>query len=154
MGRGPEARRNGRASVWRRAAEPLRLPLRIAIFPWIVSRVVVLIALAIARELSARAALGSAIAGRVHQGLLGWDAGWYESIASHGYWGAGHQSLRFFPLVPILTRVISVLPGVSVGAALLVVSNLSALAAVAALAGLALGETADGGIARRAAWFA
>ena len=37
----------------------------------------------------------------MHQGLLGWDAGWYESIARHGYAGAGHSSLRFFPLVPL-----------------------------------------------------
>ena len=41
---------------------------------------------------------------RVHEGLLGWDAGWYETIARHGYAGAGHLSLRFFPLVPVLTR--------------------------------------------------
>src|SRR5262249_8961069 len=37
-------------------------------------------------------------------GLLGWDAGWYENIAEHGYHGAGPDSLRFFPLFPLVGR--------------------------------------------------
>ena len=65
----------------------------------------------------------------MHQGLLGWDAGWYEAIARSGYGPLGHQSLRFFPLFPLVGRALAVLPGVSAGAALVVVANVSALVA-------------------------
>jgi hypothetical protein len=129
-----------------------RWALRAAALPWVVSRVVVAGALAVARELVSRGHPTAAVAARVHQGLLGWDAGWYESITRHGYGGAGHASLRFFPLVPLLARAVTVLPGVGAGPAVVVVANLSALAAAAVLAALARHETADDALARRAAW--
>src|SRR6185437_8828723 len=87
---------------------------------------------------------------RVHDGLLGWDAGWYESIARHGYQST--QSLRFFPLFPAVGRAGSVLPGVSAGVALVVVANLSALGATALLRVLVLRETGDRGWADRSVW--
>lgn len=120
--------------------------------PWAVARVVVVVALAVCRELSTRISLPSAVRARIHEGLLGWDAGWYEAIARHGYWGAGHDSLRFFPLVPALARGVAELPGVSVGVALVVVSNVSAFGAMAVLAMLVLHETRDAALARRAVW--
>ena len=49
---------------------------------------------------STEAKPSAAVATRVHEGLLGWDVGWYETIARHGYAGAGHVSLRFFPSCP------------------------------------------------------
>ena len=106
---------------------PARWALGTALWPWIVSRVLVAGALALAHELVSGRGVAASEAARVHQGLLGWDAGWYESIARHGYAGAGHASLRFFPLVPALARALSVLPGLGVGAALVVVANVSAL---------------------------
>jgi hypothetical protein len=127
--------------------------LKTAGLPWALSRLVVLGALALCHEVVSRTGVTAAVATRVHQGLLGWDAGWYESIAGHGYWGAGHQSLRFFPLLPLLARGLAVLPGVTVGAGLLIVANVSALLAAAALAVLARYETGDEALARRAAWF-
>lgn len=127
--------------------------LRTAAVPWLVARVVVAVALVVARELNARVRLPAAVSGRIHEGLLGWDAGWYESIARHGYWGAGHDSLRFYPLVPALTRGLAEIPGVSVGAALLVVANLSALGAMTVLVVLGRHETGDPAVGRRAAWF-
>ena len=62
---------------------------------------------------------------RVHQGLSGWDAGWYETIARFGYAPLGHQALRFFPLYPLMGRALAELPGVGAGAALVVLANLS-----------------------------
>ncbi len=109
-------------------------------------------ALVAAHEFVNQAKPSAAVATRVHEGLLGWDAGWYESIARHGYAGAGHLSLRFFPLVPLLTRAVSVVPGVGFGAALVVVANVSAFVGVALLAVLARRETGDEALARRAAW--
>jgi len=128
--------------------------LRTALVPWGVARLAVLGALLVAREVVDRTHAAASAAARVHQGLLGWDAGWYEAIARHGYAGAGHASLRFFPVVPLLTRAVAWLPGVGVGAALLLVANASALAAVALLAALARRETGDEALARRAAWVA
>jgi len=135
----------GRGGEWRWAG-------RTALVPWATARAVVLGALAVAHELVTRGRPLPAVAARVHEGLLGWDSGWYEAIARHGYGGAGHLSLRFFPVVPLLVRALSWLPGVGVGGALLVVSNGSALAAVALVAVLARRETGDVGLARRAAW--
>ncbi len=126
--------------------------LRTAAVPWVVARLVVAGALVAAHEFVTQARPAAAVAARVHQGLLGWDAGWYESIARHGYAGAGHDSLRFFPLVPLLTRVVSSVPGIGVGAALVVVANASAFVGVALLAVLARRETGDDALARRAAW--
>ncbi len=126
--------------------------MRTAIVPWVIARVIVGGALVFARELVTQGHPSASVAARVHQGLLGWDAGWYESIARHGYAGAGHASLRFFPLVPLLARALSSVPGTGAGAAVGVVSNVSAFVAVVLLAVLARRETGDAALARRAAW--
>jgi Mannosyltransferase (PIG-V) len=126
--------------------------IRSAVVPWVVARVVVAGALVAAHEFVNQAKPSAAVAARVHEGLLGWDAGWYESIARHGYAGAGHLSLRFFPLVPLLTRAVSYVPGIGFGAALVVVVNASAFVGVALLAVVARRETGDEALARRAAW--
>ncbi len=134
----------------RRAAA--RRALRASILPWAVARVAVGAALAVAHELASGDHVSAAAAARIRQGLLGWDAGWYESIARHGYAGAGHASLRFFPLFPLLARGLSVLPGVGVGAAVVVVANACALAGTAVLVALVRHETGDDRLAGRAAW--
>ena len=125
---------------------------RTAVPAWVAARLVVAGALAFVHELASPAHLSSPQAARVHEGLLGWDAGWYEAIARHGYGGAGHLSLRFFPLVPVLTRAIASVPGIGAGAALLVLGNVSSLVAVVLIAVLARRESHDAGLSRRAAW--
>jgi Mannosyltransferase (PIG-V) len=126
--------------------------VRAAVVPWLVARAIVGAALVAAHEFVSQGKPSAAVATRVHEGLLGWDAGWYESIARHGYAGAGHLSLRFFPLVPLLTRALSYVPGVGFGVALVVVANVSAFVGVVLLAVLARRETGDDGLGRRAAW--
>lgn len=125
-----------------------------AVLPqWVVARVVVLGMLALAHLIVDRthpAALG--VAARVHQGLLGWDAGWYEGIARVGYAPLGHQALRFFPLFPLMGRALATVSGVSDGTALLVVANVAALAATAMLRILVLRETGDVRLATRSVW--
>jgi hypothetical protein len=93
------------------------------------------------------------VAARVHAGLLGWDAGFYEQIARVGYGPLGRQSLRFFPLVPLLTRAVAWFPGVSDGAALIVVANVGAFGATVLLFALVRRETGQGDVARRSIWF-
>jgi hypothetical protein len=139
---------------WHSRSLALREALREAALPFLVARVVVLGTLALAHFVVDRTHPATPyVAIRVHQGLLGWDAGWYRSIAQFGYAPLGAQSLRFFPLVPLLTHVVAWLPGVSDGTALLLVANAAALLATALLFVLARTETGDRDVARRALWF-
>jgi len=117
---------------------------------WVVARLIVLGALGLAHLLADRTHPAPAVVARVHQGLLGWDAGWYEAIARTGYGRLGAQSLRFFPLFPLLGRVLG--GGAGDGAALVVLANLSALLATAALFVLVRRETGDRALAERAVW--
>jgi hypothetical protein len=126
--------------------------LRVSLLPWVTARALVALALGVAHQRASSGHLSAAAVARVHQGLLGWDAGWYEAIAGHGYAGAGHDSLRFFPLYPLLARGLSVLPGVSVGSALVIVANVCALAGTAVVVALARHESGDEAAGRRAAW--
>ena len=120
---------------------------------WIAARVVVAAALLLARTGATTLRPHDPVAVlRAHEGLLGWDAGWYRSIAAHGYAAAGQQSVRFFPLFPMLGRVIGAVPGVGIGAALVVISNLSALLAMAGLWLLVRRDLGDRALAGRSVW--
>ncbi len=133
----------------------MRLPeaLREALLPFAVARVVVLGALGTAHFVVDRTHPSApGVMFRVHQGLLGWDAGWYETIARSGYAPLGSQSLRFFPALPLVTHVVAWVPGVHDGAALVVLANLAALAATAMLFVLARRELGDRAVARRSIW--
>ncbi len=124
-----------------------------AVLPqWIVARLVVLGTLALANLIVARVHPGRpGVVSRAHAGLLGWDAGWYETIARVGYGPLGHQSLRFFPLVPLLTRMLGYL-FIGDGSAVVVVSNVSTLLGTALLFVLVRRETGDERLASRTVW--
>jgi hypothetical protein len=137
------------ARGWSRVPESLRE----AVVPYAVARVVVLGALGLAHFIVDRTHPGApAVAARVHAGLLGWDAGWYESIARVGYASLGAQSLRFFPAVPALTHGLAWIPGLDDGAALVLLVNVAAFAATAMLYVLVRRETGDPAVARRSIW--
>lgn len=120
---------------------------------WLVARAVVVGALALAHLIVDRVHPATpGVVLRVHEGLLGWDAGWYEAIARVGYRPLGHQALRFFPLFPLLARGLAQLPGVSDGVAVVVVANLSALVGTALLRVLVVRETGDVRLAERTVW--
>ncbi len=130
----------------------VRADVRAAVVPWLVARVCVAGALAVAR-------FGDDQVGKrpqpvqLHQGLFAWDAAFYRDLATHGYTGLSHAALRFFPLVPLLTKVIGVVLLGHYGVALVLVANGSALVFAALLHRLAMLETHDVRLARRAAWF-
>jgi hypothetical protein len=124
----------------------------VAVLPFVVARAIVLVALLLARFLVTAMQAGAKARSAAHAGLLGWDAHWYAEITSGGYGGAGRASLRFFPLLPLVARAVSFLPGVDAGAAVLVVSNASAFVALAMIHRLALMEKDDEELARRAMW--
>lgn len=120
---------------------------------WITARLVVLAALALSHFLVSHLhPTAAGVSFRVDQGLLGWDAGFYRAIASHGYAPLGHEATRFWPLVPLLARFLALGIASAAGVTLLIVANVSALALGALLHRLVLVETGDRALARRAAW--
>jgi Mannosyltransferase (PIG-V) len=131
----------------------VRESLAVALAPFVLARLLVLGALQLAQFLLTDLHVQShAVTARVNAGLLGWDAAFYRDIAVRGYNALGHQSLRFFPLTPLMARVVGGLPGVGAGAALLIVTNAAALVAGAMAYRLTLNETGDEATARRAVW--
>jgi hypothetical protein len=129
-------------------------PVKEALLPFVLARVVVLGALALAHFVVDRThPTTPGVTARVHEGLLGWDAGFYETIARVGYHPLGKESLRFFPAVPVLTHVVAWLPGLGDGAALIIVSNVAAFVATVLLFALVRRETGDPVAARRSLWF-
>jgi len=139
----PDVERGGRLATW-------YVPEAAA--AWLAGRVVVAAALGLVHFLTGSVADDG---GRLdHTGLLGWDAGWYESIAAHGYGGAGEESRRFFPLLPMVVRGLCALPGLAgrEGAVLLVIVNALAFALTVLLARLARAEGFADAAIRRVIW--
>ena len=71
---------------------------------------------------------------RWYRYLLRWDGAWYLKIASEGYSYNGNdlvqQSMAFPPLYPLISKAVAVILGISEGAALLLVANISIVIAV------------------------
>lgn len=126
--------------------------LRAAVVPWVIGRLLVLGALELARYLVDHLHPVAGAAVRAHEGLLGWDAGYYRDIAVRGYAALPRPALRFFPLVPIVTRGLHDVTGLSAGACLLVLVNGSALVAAALLYRLVFNETTRRDLARMSVW--
>ena len=140
-------------SVVRRATDSafVRRDLRAAIGPWVVARVLVVGALAMARYLFDQLQLKDI--GQVAQGLFAWDGAFYRAIAEHGYASVPRAGLRFFPAYPLVGRGLGTVFFGHTAAALLVIASGAALVGGALLHRLALRETGDTELARRAAWY-
>ena len=78
-----------------------RQPVGEAILPFVVARAVVFGALGLAHFVVDRPHPSAAgVAARVHEGLLGWDAGYYETIARVGYHPLGRSRCASSPPCP------------------------------------------------------
>lgn len=79
--------------------------------------------------------------------LLRWDSEWYNTIAAQGYSFNGdpnvYHSVAFYPLFPLLARAVAAITGMPTTAALLIVANLAALAAILVLFKLVRDEFDD-----------
>ncbi len=127
--------------------------LWMALPAWVVSRVLVLVALVAAHLAAGHVRPGDpAVRARLAQGLVAWDGGWYQTIAEHGYGSAGREALRFFPLFPMLGRGIGAVPGLGTAVALVVLANLATLGALAFVWLLIRDDLGDEGLARRSVW--
>lgn len=137
----------------RRSEASLADSARAAVLPYICTRAIVLTALFMSRFLVSHLHLGGTMAARVsHGGLLAWDASYYRSIAEVGYARTGEASLRFFPLLPIAGRALALLPGVSRGAAIVVIANVTGFLALVALHALVSRESLGEGTPERSVW--
>ena len=156
IGREPDGTVEDRPSRRRRPdVRALGEDLRAAAPAWAIARLLVVVTLVTARQLTGYLnPVPEPVARHVRQGLLGWDAERYVQIAEQGYAALPRVELRFFPLLPLLVRLLDpLLPG-GAGVALLVLANGAALAFGMLLHRLALVETGDRALAKRAAWFA
>ena len=129
----------------------VRRDLRVAAIPWALARVLVVGSLWISQFLADKLPQ-SAHVKAVSDGLFAYDGSWYRAIAEHGY--GARESLRFFPLYPLLGRWLGVVFLDHADVALVVIANLAALLFGALVARLVRRETGDDGIAARAAWYA
>jgi hypothetical protein len=141
------------AAVARRLPVPSawQTDVRAALPSWIIARVIVLTALAVGRLIEAfRHGPPTAWEVFSQRGLLGWDADWYQRIAVDGYQALPRESLRFFPLFPLLARLFGATTWTGAGIALLVMANAAALACSALVHRLTMASGADAATARRA----
>jgi hypothetical protein len=125
----------------------------VAWLPWLTARIITLFALGLAKyEVKhfhindAKAILES------HDGLLGSDAGWYQTIAANGYGALPRAATRFFPLLPLFDRGLHDITGLTVGIASLLVTNVAALLVGIGIYALVRTEFPDAVVARRAVW--
>ena len=109
-----------RPSRWRNLADDA-----LAVLPaWLVARVLTAAAFVLAIVVADRLTPGA----RPHQideGLLAWDGTWYRDIATGGYALTGEGGVRFFPLFPLLGRILGLGISSAAGPVLVVVANVS-----------------------------
>lgn len=141
--RGPQPTPAGeRVPRWLR---PLtRQPWRSVLLSFLAARLIVAGVLVVCAQLPGHGPWKSA--------LLGWDAVWYQTIAHLGYAGTPAEGIRFFPLLPLVTRAVSVLTFGHVGIALLLVANGCALLYALLAHRLALREGLTPEAAARVPW--
>ena len=121
--------------------------------PWLTARVITLAALGMAKyEVSHFHITNSKAVLESHDGLLGSDAGWYQTIAAHGYGALPRSATRFCPRLPLLDRGLSDITSLTVGIASLVITNAASLLLGVGLYALVRSEFRDAVVARRVVW--
>jgi len=143
----------GLLARWRGRRGLILEALGVAWLPWLTARVITLFALAIAKyEVRQYHITNVKAVLETHYGLLGSDAGWYQTIAAHGYGLLPRSAIRFFPLLPLLDRGLSDITSLTVGIASLLISNAASLLLGIGIYALVRAEFPDKVLARRAVW--
>jgi hypothetical protein len=143
----------GPSGVVERAWTRARAPFLRTLPSWLVARALVVGALALAHYLVDHLHVHDAIVeATTRAGLTSWDGAYYVDIAKHGYEAIPRDSVRFFPLIPMLARPF-IWVGIPAQAAVVIVANVSALIAGVLLFLLVRRETHNAEMATRAVWF-
>ena len=132
------------------ATGDLRSDLRVVLPAWITARVLVGVGYVVATAVANR--LVGDHPEQLRNGLVAWDGTWYRDIAEFGYHGVPRAGVRFFPLFPLLGRLLAVPFGGHTAVALVVLANVGSLVAAVLLRRLVLAEKGDRGLADRAVW--
>jgi hypothetical protein len=137
---------NRSVGVWSR----LRPDLLAALPAWVTVRALVAIAWILVRVIVDD--LGQPHPQQLDEGLLAWDGNFYRDIAQDGYGALPEEALRFFPLFPLLGRMVALVTLGDVSIGLVLVANVVALGVGALVHRLVMYETDDRDLARRAVW--
>ena len=125
--------------------------LREVLLPWLTTRVLIA-----AGFITAYAASEHLVPTNkpnvLSEGLIAWDGTWYRDIAMHGYDAVAPDGLRFFPLYPLLGRVMSVVTLGRTDLALILVANIASLLLAVAIRRLVIFERGSKELANRAVW--
>lgn len=123
----------------------------IAVLPaWVTARVLVLAGYIVATVVANR--LVGEHPQPLRDGLLAWDGTWYRDLATGGYNSVSLTGVRFFPLFPLLGRVLAAPFGGHVGLILVVVANLLSIVVLVLVRRLVVLEKGDAALADRAVW--
>ncbi|MEU6895564.1 GtrA family protein [Streptomyces sp. NPDC046557] len=122
----------------------------IAVRPWLVAHLLVMAALGLARLRLGRLPDTGDV--RPSAGTLVWDSGWYHALAERGYDSLGVESVRFFPLLPLLTRAGATVTHLPTVVVLEAACSMSALVMGVLLHVLVRREGGSAEVARRAVW--
>ncbi len=125
--------------------------LRAVLVPWLTARVLVGAGFVLAVAVADRLVPGARPT-PLTEGLVAWDGTWYRDIAQFGYGALPQEGLRFFPLFPLLGRLLGPVLGGRVDIGLVIVANLSSLALAVAVRRLVLFERGNTQLADRAVW--
>lgn len=133
-------------------APAARAAVLTALGPWIVARVLVLVAWLTARVARDHHWVHDPLArATVRHGLLSWDGAFYADLAQHGYAALPRPALRFFPLTPLLGRFVG-WTGIGPRTGVVLVANLAALGAGTLLVVLLRREALPEATVHRAVW--
>ena len=125
--------------------------LRSVAVPWLTARVLVVLAYIVAMAVADRL-LPGARPNQLTEGLVAWDGTWYRDIAAHGYASLPEEGLRFFPLFPLMGRLLGVVAWGRVDVCLVILANLCSLALAVGVRRLVMFEREDPRLADRAVW--
>lgn len=124
----------------------------LAVLPaWVVARLLVAAAAIVAVVVADRLTPG-AHPHQLSEGLLTWDGTWYRDLARGGYASTADEGLRFFPLFPLLGRVLSLGATSAMGPMLVVIANAASLVLLVFVRRLVLTEGRPLSVANRAVW--
>lgn len=121
---------------------------------FVVSQVLAILGWIVATVITRRIVPGAARPPEYH-GFLGWtswDGGFYRLIADHGYSLASDESIRFFPLYPMIAKPVGVLVGGNTDLALFIVAKVALIVALFGLYRLVAEHTSSASTAARAVW--
>lgn len=125
--------------------------LRAVAVPWLIARALLAVAFLAALAIADRLVPGARPT-QLTEGLITWDGTWYREIATQGYASLPEEGLRFFPLFPVLGRLLGFATFGRVDLALVLIANLSSLGLAIGVRRLVLFEGHDDVLAERAVW--